>query len=135
MAYNITDIDALSLTFNEQTAVIGFSFVVSLLSSITLAACLFGACKGLECHAPEVELPDWEENSCCIFMRYMGMKYCPKWCCMDCKRMKTEIQRMQNELYEHEMIEMREIEKREQEKREEQQKRWREEENQSLKNK
>lgn len=118
MAYNISEINALDLSFNEQTAVIGLAFVMSLLSSVLLAAFIFGICKHLECcgSLPEVEMPDCEETSCCIFYKYMCMKYFPHCrCCSGCREWRKEVDRMQKELYEYEMEEMRAREERERE--------------------
>jgi len=111
MAYNITAIDLMELTFNEQTSIIAITFVISIISSIMLAGCLFGACKHVECGIPEVEMPEWDEWWCCIFCNYMTMRYCPRcFCCTNWrKRWKQKISEMQKEIYEQEMKEQEDI--------------------------
>jgi len=136
MAYNITAIDALELTFNEQTTVIAISFVASLMSSIMLAGCLFGVCKNVEIGLPEMEAPEWEEWSCCIFCNYIGMRYCRGCCCTNWrKRWKDQISKMQQELYDQELEETKALEARETEEREEKERKWLDKEKEQTKNK
>ena len=111
------------LTFNEQTAVIGSAYVVSLLSCALLAAVVFGYFRGVECVGCSFECDT--DGAGCVCASYFGYKYCRWCCCSDWKRkMKQQVAAMREELYEQEMQEIRKVEEKEREEREAREEEW-----------